>query len=94
MTRSLVSERPPSPQTHLVAPLLCRPSCLAGRQARLASLVHLVCTYRCTLAAAAHSFSAALSFFCCAAVHADDPEFKGFDDISQLPVHRLAEIRR
>jgi inorganic pyrophosphatase len=28
------------------------------------------------------------------AVHADDPEFKGFDDISQLPKHRLAEIRR
>ena len=28
------------------------------------------------------------------AVHADDPEFKGFDDIAQLPKHRLAEIRR
>ena len=28
------------------------------------------------------------------AVHADDPEFKGYDDISQLPKHRLAEIRR
>lgn len=29
-----------------------------------------------------------------AAVHADDPEFKDFEDISQLPQHRLAEIRR
>lgn len=28
------------------------------------------------------------------AVHADDPEFKGFEDIAQLPKHRLAEIRR
>ncbi|EFN51867.1 hypothetical protein CHLNCDRAFT_32962 [Chlorella variabilis] len=28
------------------------------------------------------------------AVHADDPEFKDFEDISQLPQHRLAEIRR
>jgi hypothetical protein len=28
------------------------------------------------------------------AVHADDPEYKGFSDISQLPPHRLAEIRR
>lgn len=28
------------------------------------------------------------------AVHADDPEFKGFTDVSQLPLHRLAEIRR
>ncbi len=28
------------------------------------------------------------------AVHADDPEFKHFTDISQLPQHRLAEIRR
>lgn len=28
------------------------------------------------------------------AVHADDPEFRGFTDISQLPQHRLAEIRR
>ncbi|KAI8467331.1 MAG: inorganic pyrophosphatase [Monoraphidium minutum] len=28
------------------------------------------------------------------AVHADDPEFKHFTDISQLPTHRLAEIRR
>ncbi len=28
------------------------------------------------------------------AVHADDPEFKGFTDISQLPKHRLAEIKR
>ncbi|PNH06446.1 Soluble inorganic pyrophosphatase 2 [Tetrabaena socialis] len=28
------------------------------------------------------------------AVHADDPEFKGFSDISQLPPHRLAEIKR
>mmetsp|Transcript_15479 Transcript_15479/g.33585 ORF Transcript_15479/g.33585 Transcript_15479/m.33585 type:complete len:198 (+) Transcript_15479:76-669(+) len=28
------------------------------------------------------------------AVHADDPEFRGFTDISQLPPHRLAEIKR
>lgn len=28
------------------------------------------------------------------AVHADDPEFRGFDDISELPQHRLQEIRR
>jgi len=28
------------------------------------------------------------------AVHADDPEFRHFTDISQLPQHRLAEIRR
>lgn len=28
------------------------------------------------------------------AVHADDPEFKHFTDISQLPSHRLAEIKR
>lgn len=28
------------------------------------------------------------------AVHADDPEFKHFTDISQLPPHRLNEIRR
>ncbi len=28
------------------------------------------------------------------AVHADDPEFKGFSDIKQLPPHRLAEIKR
>jgi inorganic pyrophosphatase len=28
------------------------------------------------------------------AVHADDPEFRGFTDISQLPKHRLAEIKR
>lgn len=28
------------------------------------------------------------------AVHADDPEYKSFTDISQLPSHRLAEIRR
>ena len=28
------------------------------------------------------------------AVHADDPEYKGFTDISQLPPHRLAEIKR
>ena len=28
------------------------------------------------------------------AVHADDPEYKGYSDISQLPPHRLAEIRR
>ena len=28
------------------------------------------------------------------AVHADDPEFRDYDDIKQLPKHRLAEIRR
>ena len=28
------------------------------------------------------------------AVHADDPEFMGYTDISELPQHRLAEIRR
>lgn len=28
------------------------------------------------------------------AVHADDPEFRDYDDISQLPPHRLNEIRR
>ena len=28
------------------------------------------------------------------AVHADDPEFKHFNDISEIPKHRLAEIRR
>jgi inorganic pyrophosphatase len=28
------------------------------------------------------------------AVHYDDPEYKYFEDISQLPKHRLAEIRR
>lgn len=28
------------------------------------------------------------------AVHADDPEYKGFSDISQLPPHRLNEIKR
>lgn len=28
------------------------------------------------------------------AVHADDPEFKSFTDISELPPHRLQEIRR
>ena len=28
------------------------------------------------------------------AVHADDPEYSGFDDISQIPKHRLAEIKR
>lgn len=28
------------------------------------------------------------------AVAADDPEFKGYNDISQLPAHRLMEIRR
>lgn len=28
------------------------------------------------------------------AVHADDPEFCGYKDISDLPQHRLAEIRR
>lgn len=28
------------------------------------------------------------------AVHADDPEFKQFTDVSQLPPHRLQEIRR
>lgn len=42
--------------------------------------------------------SGMLTGLCCVlqiiAVHADDPEFKGFDDIAQLPKHRLAEIRR
>lgn len=28
------------------------------------------------------------------AVHADDPEFRDYSDISDLPQHRLAEIRR
>ncbi|PSC67500.1 soluble inorganic pyrophosphatase [Micractinium conductrix] len=28
------------------------------------------------------------------AVHADDPEFRDFNDISELPQHRLQEIRR
>ena len=28
------------------------------------------------------------------AVHADDPEFSGFNDISEIPRHRLAEIKR
>ena len=28
------------------------------------------------------------------AVHADDPEFRGFSDISELPKHRLMEIKR
>ena len=28
------------------------------------------------------------------AVHADDPEFSGFKDISEIPKHRLAEIKR
>ena len=28
------------------------------------------------------------------AVHADDPEFKGYSDISELPKHRLMEIKR
>lgn len=28
------------------------------------------------------------------AVHADDPEYRGFNDISELPPHRLAEIKR
>lgn len=28
------------------------------------------------------------------AVHADDPEFRDFTDISELPQHRLHEIRR
>ena len=28
------------------------------------------------------------------AVHADDPEYKGYSDICQLPPHRLQEIRR
>jgi len=28
------------------------------------------------------------------AVHADDPEFKHFTDVRQLPPHRLAEIKR
>jgi hypothetical protein len=29
-----------------------------------------------------------------AAVHADDPAYRDFNDISELPPHRLAEIRR
>lgn len=28
------------------------------------------------------------------AVHADDPEFKGYTDISELAPHRLQEIKR
>ena len=28
------------------------------------------------------------------AVHADDPEFRGYNDIKELPKHRLMEIRR
>jgi inorganic pyrophosphatase len=28
------------------------------------------------------------------AVHADDPEYRHFSDISELPKHRLQEIRR
>lgn len=28
------------------------------------------------------------------AVHADDPEYRGYTDISELPQHRLAEIKR
>lgn len=28
------------------------------------------------------------------AVHADDPEYKHFNDISELPKHRMLEIRR
>ncbi len=28
------------------------------------------------------------------AVHADDPEFSGYSDISEIPKHRLAEIKR
>lgn len=28
------------------------------------------------------------------AVHYDDPEYKNFNDISELPPHRLAEIKR
>ena len=31
---------------------------------------------------------------CGTAVHADDPEFRDFNDISELPQHRLQEIRR
>ena len=27
-------------------------------------------------------------------VHADDPEYKEYNDISELPSHRLAEIKR
>lgn len=27
-------------------------------------------------------------------VHADDPEYRDYTDISQLPPHRLLEIRR
>ena len=28
------------------------------------------------------------------AVHADDPEFKGYKDIKDIPTHRKLEIRR
>lgn len=28
------------------------------------------------------------------AVHADDPEFSGYNDINEIPAHRLMEIRR
>ena len=28
------------------------------------------------------------------AVHADDPEFRDYNDINELPKHRLAEIKR
>ena len=28
------------------------------------------------------------------AVHADDPEYRSYNDISELPKHRLNEIRR
>lgn len=28
------------------------------------------------------------------AVHADDPEYRDFNDIAELPQHRLLEIRR
>lgn len=28
------------------------------------------------------------------AVHADDPEYRHFNDISELPKHRILEIRR
>ena len=28
------------------------------------------------------------------AVHADDPEYRHFNDISELPQHRLMEIKR
>ena len=89
MTRSLVSQRPPSfrcfPYTAPCPPAVwpqlpaahdCLPPSVRG-----ARWLHMLTCYL-------------LHYFCCAAVHADDPEFKGFDDISQLPVHRLAEIRR